>query len=161
MVQKLKKIWLDGELIDWDDANVHILTHSLHYGVAAFEGVRCYRCEDGSSAIFRHSDHTRRLFDSAKIYLMEVPYSQDAIMEATKETLKANGLREAYIRPLVFIGDGVMGVHPSTNPIRVAIICWEWGAYLGDEGLAKGIRGKISSFTRHSPVSIFCIRPRF
>ncbi|MEA3222730.1 MAG: branched-chain amino acid transaminase [Thermodesulfobacteriota bacterium] len=151
MVDKLKKIWFDGELIDWDDANVHILTHSLHYGLAAFEGIRCYRCEDGKSAIFRHKEHTKRLFNSAKIYLMDIPYTEEEIMDATKQTLKANNLKEAYIRPIVFIGDGVMGVHPGDNPIRASIICWKWGAYLGDEALNKGIRIKTSSFTRHHP----------
>ena len=151
MVAKLKKIWLDGKLVDWDDAHVHVLTHSLHYGVAAFEGVRCYKCDDGRSAIFRHAEHTKRLFNSAKIYMMDIPYTQADIMAATKETIKANALTEAYIRPLVFIGDGVMGVHPGDNPIRVSIICWEWGAYLGDDGLTKGIRVKTSSFMRHHP----------
>ena len=151
MVEKLKKIWLDGKLVDWDDAQVHILTHSLHYGVAAFEGVRCYKCDDGRSAIFRHKEHTRRLFNSAKIYMMEIPFTPEEIIAATKETIQANGLKEAYIRPIVFIGDGVMGVHPGTNPIRTSIICWEWGAYLGDDGLSKGIRVKTSSFIRHHP----------
>ena len=151
MVMKLKKIWLDGKFVDWDDAQVHILTHSLHYGVAAFEGVRCYRCEDGRSAIFRHKEHTKRLFNSAKIYMMEIPFTPAEIISASKETIRANDLKEAYIRPLVFIGDGVMGVHPGDNPIRVSIIVWEWGAYLGDEALAKGIRVKTSSFTRHHP----------
>ena len=149
MVDKLKSIWLDGKLVDWDEAKVHVLTHSLHYGVAAFEGVRCYLCRDGRSAIFRHKEHTRRLFDSAKIYLMNIPYTQEAIMDATKEVIRSNGLNEAYIRPIAFIGDGVMGVHPGTNSIRVSIICWKWGAYLGDDGLDKGIRVKTSSFTRH------------
>ncbi|MGC9323527.1 MAG: branched-chain amino acid transaminase [Desulfomonilia bacterium] len=151
MVAKLKKIWFDGRLIDWDNANVHVLTHSLHYGVAAFEGIRCYLCADGRSAIFRHLEHTQRLFNSAKIYFMEIPFSEQEIMEATKQTIAANGLKESYIRPIVFIGDGVMGVHPGNNPIRVSIICWEWGAYLGDDGLSKGIRVKTSSFTRHHP----------
>ncbi len=150
-MKKLNKIWLDGNLVDWDAANVHVLTHSLHYGLAAFEGVRCYRCDDGRSAIFRHAEHTERLFNSAKIYFMDIPYSHQEIMDATKETLKANNLKEAYIRPIVFIGDGVMGVHPGNNPIRTSIICWEWGAYLGDDGLDKGIRVKTSSFIRHHP----------
>ncbi|HNU73201.1 MAG TPA: branched-chain amino acid transaminase [Deltaproteobacteria bacterium] len=149
MVDKLKKIWLDGKLIDWDEARVHVLTHSLHYGVAAFEGVRCYACHDGRSAIFRHREHTRRLFNSAKAYLMKIPFTQDEIMDATKQVILANGLKEAYIRPIAFIGDGVMGVNPGTNPVRVSIICWKWGAYLGDEGLDKGIRVKTSSFMRH------------
>ena len=149
MVEKLKKIWLDGKLVNWDDAQVHILTHSLHYGVAAFEGIRCYKCDDGRSAIFRHKEHTKRLFNSAKIYMMDIPFTPQEIIAATKETIQTNGLKEAYIRPIVFIGDGVMGVHPGTNPIRASIICWEWGAYLGDEALSKGIRVKTSSFTRH------------
>lgn len=151
MVMKLKNIWLDGKLVDWDDANVHILTHSLHYGLAAFEGVRCYLCDDGRSAIFRHREHTKRLFSSAKIYLMDVPFTPEEIMEASRQVVRTNGLKEAYIRPIVFIGDGVMGVNPGGNPIRVSIICWEWGAYLGDDGLSKGIRVKTASFMRHHP----------
>ena len=151
MVEKLKKIWLDGKLVDWDDANVHVLTHSLHYGVAAFEGVRCYKCDDGRSAIFRHADHTKRLFNSAKIYMMEIPFTLEEVIAATKDTLAANGLKEAYIRPLVFCVFYFMGVHPGNNPIRTSIICWEWGAYLGDEALSKGIRIKTSSFIRHHP----------
>ncbi|MEA2102929.1 MAG: branched-chain amino acid transaminase, partial [Thermodesulfobacteriota bacterium] len=151
MVKKLEKIWLDGELVDWADAQVHILTHSLHYGLAAFEGVRCYQCQDNASAIFRHKEHTKRLFDSSKICMMDIPFTPEEIMDATKQTIRANALKEAYIRPLVFIGDGVMGVHPGDNQIRVSIICWEWGAYLGEEGLSKGIRVKVSSFTRHHP----------
>jgi len=147
----MDKIWMDGELVAWDDANIHILSHSIHYGLAAFEGIRCYLCENGRSAIFRHVDHTKRLFDSARIYLMDIPFTEQEIMDAAKDTLKANGLKEAYIRPIVFIGHGNMGVHPGDNPIRVSIICWEWGAYLGDEALAKGIRVKTSSFTRHHP----------
>ncbi len=148
---KLKKIWFDGSLVDWDDATVHVLTHTLHYGLAAFEGIRCYKTHDGRSAIFRHKEHTRRLFDSAKAYLMEIPFTPEEIMAAAKETIKANGLTEAYIRPIAFIGDGVMGVHPQNNKVRVSIICWEWGAYLGDDGLANGVRVKTSSFTRHHP----------
>ncbi len=149
MVQKLEKIWMDGKLIPWDEANVHILTHSLHYGVGVFEGIRCYLCYDGKSAIFRLREHIDRLFDSAKIADLAIPFSKKEIIEACKETLRANKLKEGYIRPIVFIGEGVMGVHPGNNPIRVAIITWSWGAYLGDEALEKGIRVKVSSFTRH------------
>ncbi len=149
MVQKLEKIWMDGKLIPWDEANVHILTHSLHYGVGVFEGIRCYLCYDGKSAIFRLREHIDRLFDSAKIADLTIPFSKKEIIEACKETLRANKLKEGYIRPIVFIGEGVMGVHPGNNPIRVAIITWSWGAYLGDEALEKGIRVKVSSFTRH------------
>lgn len=149
MVQKLEKIWMDGKLIPWDEANVHILTHSLHYGVGVFEGIRCYLCYNGKSAIFRLREHIDRLFDSAKIADLAIPFSKKDIIEACKETLKANNLKEGYIRPIVFIGEGVMGVHPGNNPIRVAIITWSWGAYLGEEALEKGIRVKVSSFTRH------------
>ncbi|MEW5949719.1 MAG: branched-chain amino acid transaminase [Thermodesulfobacteriota bacterium] len=149
MVQKAEKIWLDGKFVNWDEANVHILTHTLHYGVGVFEGIRCYQCHDGSSAVFCLDEHVERLFDSAHILQLNIPFSQSEIARAIKDTLKVNGQKESYIRPIVFIGDGVMGVHPQNNPIRVAIITWPWGAYLGEEGLAKGIRVKTSSFTRH------------
>jgi branched-chain amino acid aminotransferase len=149
MVQKLLKIWMDGKLIPWEEANVHILTHSLHYGMAVFEGIRCYLCKDGESAVFRLREHVDRLFDSAQIADIKIPYSNREIAEACKETLRVNQLKEGYIRPIVFIGEGVMGVYPGDNPIRVAIITWSWGAYLGDEALEKGIRVKVSSYTRH------------
>ncbi len=149
MVQKVSKIWMDGKLIPWEEANVHILTHSLHYGLAAFEGIRCYLCQDGKSAVFRLKEHVERLFDSAQIGDIKIPYSKREISEACKETLRANRLKEGYIRPIVFIGEGVMGVYPGDNPIRVAIITWSWGAYLGEGALEKGIRVKVSSYTRH------------
>jgi branched-chain amino acid aminotransferase len=149
MVEKAEKIWMDGELIPWDEARVHILTHTLHYGLGVFEGIRCYVCHDGSSAVFRLKEHVDRLFDSAKIGDIEMPFSREEIAEACKETLRANGMKEGYIRPLVFIAEGVMGVHPGNNPTRVAIITWPWGAYLGDEALERGIRVKTSSFARH------------
>jgi branched-chain amino acid aminotransferase len=149
MVEKLSKIWMDGKLIPWEEANVHILTHSLHYGLAVFEGIRCYLCKDGKSAVFRLREHVDRLFDSAQIGDIKIPYSNREIAEACKETLRVNQLKEGYIRPIVFIGEGVMGVYPGDNPIRVAIIAWSWGAYLGDEALEKGIRVKVSSYTRH------------
>ena len=149
MVQKLSKIWLDGKLIPWEEANVHILTHSLHYGLAVFEGIRCYLCQDGKSAVFRLREHVDRLFDSAQIGNIKIPYSKREISEACKETLRVNQLKEGYIRPLVFIGEGVMGVYPGDNPIRVGIATWSWGAYLGEEALEKGIRIKVSSYTRH------------
>jgi branched-chain amino acid aminotransferase len=149
MVQKAKLIWLDGKLIPWEDANVHILTHTLHYGLGVFEGIRCYKTHDNRSAIFRLSEHIHRLFDSANVCLMTIPFSEDEISGAIIETLKANDMQEGYIRPLVFIGDEAMGLHPQKNPIRVGIITWPWGAYLGEEGLVKGIRVKISSFSRH------------
>ncbi len=149
MIEKVSKIWMDGKLVDWDDANVHILTHTLHYGLGIFEGIRCYKCSDGRSAIFRLREHVDRLFGSAKITFIDIPYSEDEIAGAIIETLKANNLDNGYIRPIVFIGEGHMGIHPQTNEIRTAIIVWKWGAYLGDEGLTKGIRVKTSSFTRH------------
>jgi branched-chain amino acid aminotransferase len=148
-VAKAEKIWLDGEMVDWDKANVHILTHTLHYGLGVFEGIRCYKRTDGKSQIFRLAEHTKRLFASAHIGQMEIPYTEDEINKAIVETLKANSLDEGYIRPLAFIGDGVMGLHPQDNKIRVAIAAWAWGAYLGEEGLNNGIRVKVSSFTRH------------
>lgn len=149
MVKKAKYIWMDGELIDWDKANVHVLTHTLHYGLGVFEGIRCYKCSDGRSAVFRLKDHIDRLFNSAHAMLINIPFTKDEIINAIFETLKANGQQEAYVRPIVFIGEGVMGVHPQDNPVGVSIITWQWGAYLGEEGLDKGIRVKTSSFTRH------------
>ena len=142
-------IWLDGEFVKWEDANVHILTHTLHYGLGVFEGIRCYAGADGRSSVFRLPEHIRRLFDSAKINLMEIPYTPEELEEATLESLRRNNLKEGYIRPLVFIGDGAMGLHPGDNPVRVSVIAWEWGKYLGDEGVANGIRAKISTFARH------------
>jgi branched-chain amino acid aminotransferase len=149
MVEKAQWIWLDGKFIPWDEARVHILTHSLHYGLGVFEGIRAYRCHDGQTAVFRLGEHIRRLFDSAHVMQIDLPYTQAEIEAVCCEILRRNGLREGYLRPLVFVGDGVMGLHPQNNPIRVAIISWVWGAYLGDEGLKSGIRAKISSFARH------------
>ena len=151
MVDKAKKIWLDGRFVNWDDANVHILTHSLHYGLGIFEGIRCYECDDGRSAVFRLPEHVERFFDSAHSMLMKIPYSQEDITRAILDTIRTNEQKAAYIRPLAFIGDGAMGLHPQNNPIRVSIITWLWGAYLGEEGLTKGIRAKVSSYTRHHP----------
>jgi len=144
-----EKIWLDGELVDWQDANVHILTHTLHYGLGVFEGIRCYRTHDGRSAVFRLGEHVERLFASAHINLMEIPYRREEIVEAVLTCLRANRLEEGYIRPLVFVGDGEMGLNPGNNPIRTAVIVWPWGKYLGEEGLERGIRAKVSTFNRH------------
>lgn len=149
MIQKSDKIWLDGNFVNWDDANIHILTHTLHYGLGVFEGIRCYLCDDGSSVVFRLKEHVDRLFNSAHIAEISIPFSKEQITHAILDTLKVNKQKEGYIRPLVFIGDGVMGVHPHDNPVRVAVITWPWGAYLGAEGLTNGIRIKVSSFTRH------------
>ncbi len=144
-----EKIWLDGAFIDWTSANVHILTHTVHYGLGVFEGIRCYKTVDDRSAIFRLDEHVRRLFDSAHINLLEIPFTSEEIREAILESLRVNHLAEGYIRPLVFIGDGAMGLHPGDNAIRVAVIAWAWGKYLGEEGMERGIRAKISTFSRH------------
>ncbi|QDG53310.1 branched-chain amino acid transaminase [Persicimonas caeni] len=146
---KSDKIWLDGEFVDFEDANVHILTHTLHYGLGAFEGIRCYQREDGKSAIFRLSEHIRRLIESCKICTIDVPFTQEQIERACIETVKVNGFEDCYLRPLVFLGHGEMGLSATSNKVRVAVIAWKWGAYLGDEGLEKGIRAKVSSFNRH------------
>jgi branched-chain amino acid aminotransferase len=142
-------IWLDGHFVDWDEARVHVLTHTLHYGLGVFEGIRCYRTADGRSAVFRLAEHLRRLYESARIHLLEIPFPLQSVHEAILECLRRNRLEEGYIRPLVFIGDGVMGLHPADNPIRVAVVVWPWGKYLGDEGMELGIRAKVSTFSRH------------
>ena len=149
MVEKLQKIWVDGELVAWDDANVHILTHSLHYGLGAFEGIRAYKRANGKSYIFRLRDHIDRLFDTCKMVLTPPKYSREEIMKACSDTLKANDLEEGYLRPMVFVGDGAMGIYAPNNANRTTVIAWKWGAYLGDEALKSGIRVKISSFARH------------
>jgi branched-chain amino acid aminotransferase len=149
MVEKAKKIWMDGKFVDWDAANVHILTHTLHYGLGVFEGIRCYLCADGRSAIFRLPEHVDRLFKGAHAMLLNIPFTRDEIVGAILETLRVNGQKAGYIRPLVFIGDGAMGLHPQNNPVRVTVVTWPWGAYLGEDGLAKGIRAKVSSYIRH------------
>ncbi len=149
MVEKAKKIWLDGELVNWDDANVHVLTHTLHYGLGVFEGLRCYECVDGRSEVFRLEEHVVRLFDSAKISQLKIPYTQAEISQAIIDTIKVNDLRSCYIRPLIFVGDGPMGLYVEEYPIRATIAVWPWGAYLGEDGLKNGIRAKVSSYTRH------------
>lgn len=147
---KADKIWLDGKLIDFKDATLHFLTHSLHYGNAVFEGTRAYKTQKGL-AIFRLEDHTKRLLESAKITLLKCPFSQKELEEAQIELLKANNFQaNTYIRPLIFLGDGVMGLYHAKAPVRVGIAAWEWGNLLGDEGLEKGIKVKISSFARNS-----------
>ncbi|MBI4828589.1 MAG: branched-chain amino acid transaminase [Nitrospinae bacterium] len=144
-----EKIWMDGHLVDWDQANVHVLTHTLHYGLGVFEGVRCYNTSAKGSAVFRLREHTRRLFDSAKIVGIEIPFTEERINAAVVETIRANNMKECYIRPLVFLGDNRRGVNPIGAKVRVAIAVWPWGAYLGEEALSKGIRIKTSSFARH------------
>ena len=149
MVEKVKKVWSDGSLVDWDAANVHLLTHSLHYGLAAFEGIRAYKRADGGTYVFRLREHIDRLFDSCKMCLLKPEYGREQVMAACTELLRVNGMTEGYIRPLVYVGEGAMGIYAPTNPVRTAILAWKWGAYLGDEALKNGIRAKISSFARH------------
>lgn len=149
-LSETEKIWMNGKLVDWKEAKVHVLTHALHYGTGVFEGIRCYNTERGP-AVFRLKDHMKRLASSAKIYMMQLPYSVDELCSATKEMIRANKLIECYVRPIVFRGYGEMGLNPTKAPIDVAIAGWKWGAYLGEEGIKNGIRAKISSFQRISP----------
>jgi branched-chain amino acid aminotransferase len=152
-------IWYDGKLVDWRDAKLHVLTHSLHYGMGVFEGVRAYKTANGSTAIFRLKEHTRRLFNSAKIFQMQLPFSFEEVMEAQKEVVRVNKLASCYIRPIAWIGDKKLGVSPKGNTVHLAIAAWEWGAYLGEEGLSKGIRVKTSSYTRHH-VNVSLVRAK-
>ncbi|MEY4466631.1 MAG: hypothetical protein RIR21_424 [Pseudomonadota bacterium] len=158
MADRDGKIWKDGHMVDWRDATLHMLTHSLHYGMAVFEGVRAYNTAQGT-AIFRLKEHTQRLYNSAKIFQMKVPFDMDTIMNAQLEVVRANKLESCYLRPLVWIGSEKMGVSARGNTIHVAIAAWPWGAYLGEEGLAKGIRVKTSSFTRHH-VNVSMVRAK-
>lgn len=155
MIAKTEKIWMDGTFVAWDDAQVHVMTHSLHYGLGVFEGIRCYHTPKGP-AIFRLKEHVRRLFASAHIFLMDMPFSEDEVTKAIVETVRVNRMDECYIRPLAFIGYGAMGLFPKGNPTRIAIAVWPWGAYLGEEGLEKGIRVKTSSFVRSHVNSNMC-----
>jgi branched-chain amino acid aminotransferase len=148
MLNKTEKIWMNGKFVDWDNANVHVLTHSLHYGLAAFEGIRCYNTPKGP-AVFRLDEHVSRLFQSAHIFMMEIPFTHDEIRQAIIETVRVNNIKECYIRPLVYVGYGAMGLYAKGNPIDVSIAAWPWGAYLGDEALEHGIRVKTSSFIRN------------
>jgi branched-chain amino acid aminotransferase len=146
-------IWMNGEFVAWEDAKVHVLTHALHYGTGVFEGIRCYETEQGP-AIFRHNEHLDRLRRSAELYHMEIPYSREELREVTHELIARNGLRSCYIRPVVYRGYGPMGLDPLANPVECFIAVWEWGAYLGDEGKANGVRAKTSSWRRISPESL-------
>lgn len=141
-------IWYDGKLVPWREATTHVLTHTLHYGMGVFEGVRAYKTNKGT-AIFRLQEHTERLFNSAHIFQMKMPYDKATLLEAQKEVVRANKLESCYIRPIVFYGSEAMGIAATTLSVHVAIAAWPWGAYLGEEGMAKGIRVKTSSFTRH------------
>jgi branched-chain amino acid aminotransferase len=149
-----EKIWLDGELVDWDQARIHVLTHSLHYGSGVFEGIRAYPTAQGV-AIFRLTDHIRRLLQSAKILMIDVPFTVDQLVAATKDVVQVNGLEQGcYIRPIVYLGYGEMGLNPLPCPVNVSIAAWPWGTYLGDDGVANGIRLKVSSWQRHDPNAV-------
>ncbi len=148
-------IWYDGKMVPWRDATTHVLTHTLHYGMGVFEGVRCYETIDGP-AIFRLRDHTDRLFRSAQIFGMKIPFAKEAIEEAQKDVVRRNKLGSCYIRPIAFYGSNALGVAAKTNPVLVAIAAWPWGAYLGADGIEKGIRVKTSSFTHHHPNVTMC-----
>lgn len=155
MVEKLKAIWMDGEMVEWDRATVHILTHSFHYGVAAFEGVRAYKRAGApggvgaGSHVFRLHDHVDRLLDSCKMALIPPRFTREQIVTACLEVLRHNKLEEGYLRPIVYVDEGAMGIYAPDNAVRSAVMAWKWGAYLGTESLAKGIRCKISAFARH------------
>ena len=149
-IEKADKIWMNGELVDWDSANVHVLTHTLHYGNGVFEGIRAYETDRGP-AVFRLTPHIERLFRSAKILCIDIPYSVDELVDAVKETVKVNDLPSCYIRPLVYLSYGEMGLNPLPCSVDVAIATWPWGAYLGDEGINSGVRMMISSWQRHDP----------
>ena len=158
MADRDGKIWKDGHMIDWRDATLHVLTHSLHYGMAIFEGVRAYKTPQGT-AIFRLKEHTQRLFNSAKIFQMVIPYDMETIMAAQREVVRTNNLESCYLRPLAWIGSEKMGVSARGNTIHVSIAAWPWGAYLGEDGLARGIRVKTSSFNRHH-VNVSMVRAK-
>jgi branched-chain amino acid aminotransferase len=146
-------IWMNGEFVAWEDARVHVLTHGLHYGTGVFEGVRCYDTELGP-AVFRNAEHVQRLRKSAELYYMPLPYSDEELRAATRELVARNGLRSCYIRPIVYRGYGTMGLNPLEAPVDVTIACWEWGTYLGEEGMRHGVRAKVSSWERIGPRSL-------
>jgi branched-chain amino acid aminotransferase len=152
-MQETEKIWFNGELVDWADARVHVGSHGLHYGTGVFEGIRCYETERGP-AVFRLADHLKRFEDSARLLYMTLPYTVDELRSAIHETISVNGLDECYVRPIAFYGYGELGVHTGTNPVEVAIMCWPWGAYLGEEGQRRGITAMISSWKRVGPNTI-------
>jgi branched-chain amino acid aminotransferase len=148
MADRDGKIWMDGQLVDWRDAKIHVLTHTLHYGCGVFEGLRAYKTAQGT-AIFRLHEHTERLFNSAKILRMKIPFSFDEVLQAHRTVVRENQLESGYLRPLVWIGSDKLGISPKGNQIHVMVAAWNWGAYLGEEGLKRGIRVKTSSYTRH------------
>ena len=148
--EKTEKIWMDGELVPWDEARVHILTHSLHYGSGVFEGIRTYAAADGP-AVFRLTDHIQRLFDSAKLIVMTIPYTREEIVEACKLTVRESGLDSCYVRPIAYLGYGEIGLNPLPCEVNVSIAVWPWGSYLGEESLEQGVRMKVSSWRRMDP----------
>jgi len=152
-ITEVEKIWMDGELVDWADAKVHVLSHAVHYGTGVFEGIRAYETARGA-AVWHLDEHLKRLFRSAKLYHMDIPYSLEAITDATKEVIRANGLNACYIRPVAMRGYGEMGVNPLNAPVIVFIGVWPWGAYLGEEALEQGVRIKIASWRRNSQNSL-------
>ncbi len=152
-IEKSGYIWMNGEFKAWDEANIHVLTHGLHYGSGVFEGIRAYKTPTGT-AVFRLVDHIDRLFQSAKIFMIDIPFTRDELVDATLELVKKNALEECYIRPIVYLGYGEMGLNPLACKADVSIAAWKWGTYLGAEGVAKGIRLKISSWVRHNPNSL-------
>lgn len=152
-ITEVSKIWMNGELVDWADAKVHVLTHALHYGSGVFEGIRAYDTKKGTH-VYRLTEHIERLMRSAKIYMMDVPFSTEELVQATKEVIRANSLESCYIRPLIYRGYGEMGLFPLHAPVDVSIAVWPWGTYLGDDGIKHGIRAKISSFRRFGPNSM-------
>ena len=152
-IQPVDKIWMDGTLVDWDDARVHVLSHGLHYGSGVFEGIRAYDTAIGP-AVFRLDDHIHRLFRSAALYQISIPFSEEEIRDAVRETIAANGLAHCYIRPLVYLGYGEMGLNPFNAPVNVSIAVWPWGAYLGEEALESGVRIKVSSWKRNDQNSL-------
>jgi branched-chain amino acid aminotransferase len=149
-IEKTQKIWMDGELVDWDEARVHVLTHSLHYGSGVFEGIRAYATSDGP-AVFRLTDHMRRMQHSARMLAMDLPYSVEELVEAAKETVRVNGLDSCYVRPIAYRGYGEIGLNPLPCPVSVSIAVWPWGTYLGDDALKRGVRVKVSSWVRIDP----------
>jgi branched-chain amino acid aminotransferase len=152
-ITPVEKIWMDGELVDWQDAKVHVLSHAVHYGSGVFEGIRCYETKIGP-AVWHLDEHVKRLFRSAKLYHMDIPFSPEAVAEAIKDTIRVNGLASCYVRPLVYRGYGEIGVNPLNAPVNVTVAVWPWGAYLGEDAIERGVRVKISSWKRNDQNSL-------
>jgi branched-chain amino acid aminotransferase len=151
MVEKLRKVWRDGNLIEWDEATVHLMTHSLHYGVAVFDGIRAYARADGATYVFRLREHVDRLFHSAKLCFLDAPFTRGAIAEACLDVVRANGMREGYLRPMFYVGEGTMGAYAPKNPVHGVVLAWTWASHLKGDAASAGIRAKISSFARLPP----------